>query len=225
MEIREIRDKLFNKLIGTGWENDLRFFVKSSEFDDILLALLSELEKGFRFTPGVNDIFKPFELCHLDKLKVVMVWPEAWLNPTLNHGLAISNNAVDKYPLPFYRFKTELASQVPNHSILEADLTPWAKQGVLLLNESITARITTSSKHFEIWQAFIGNVFDILNRRDNLIFVFIGESYWSEELDERHFKIELPAIPDGFKKVWDSQNLFLEINKKLVEKNLSEIVW
>lgn len=220
MQIEEMRQKLFDKLIGTSWDNELRFFVKSSEFDDILLNLMLEVDTGFRFTPVLNDIFKPFELCPYDKVKVVFIYPEPYADPTLNDGLALSNKATDRdIPVIFNRFKEELNAQFPINSIQEADLSSWTSQGVLLLNESLTTRISTPGRHTVIWEPFINYIMDILVRKD-LIFVFIGNHSF-EDVEG----IQLAALPNAYNSKWNSNDLFLNINKLLVEKNLSEIIW
>lgn len=220
MEIIELREKLFNKLIGTGWDNELRFFIKSSEFDNILFKLIMEVEDGFRFTPSLNDIFKSFELCSFENLKVVFVCREPYADPTLNDGLALSNKGVNKtIPMEFYRLKEELIKQVPNHTIKEANLEDWASQGVLLLNQSLTTRITSPNRHMKIWEPFLNYLMEILSRKD-LIFVFIGKHPFD---DIEGFN--LSALPDTYHSKWESDNLFLNINKKLVEKNLSLIIW
>ncbi len=220
MEIKEIREKLFNKLIGTGWDDELRFFIKSSEFDDIILQLSLEVDTSFRFTPVLNDIFKPFELCPLDKVKIVFIYPEPYADPTINDGLALSNSATERdIPKTFIKFKEELVLQVPNHTIQEADLSVWCRQGVLLLNQSLTARISSTNRHKGIWEPFFNYLMDILIRKDP-IFVFIGNISFDDVEG-----IRLPELPSAYNVRWDSNNLFLDINKKLVQKNLSEINW
>ena len=220
MEILKLREKLFDKLVGTGWDNELRFFIKSQEFDDILFKLMMEVEDGFRFTPALNDIFKPFELCPLDKLKVVFLYQEPYLDPTMNDGLALSNTGINRtIPMEFYRLKEELIKQVPNHTLDEADLSDWASQGVLLLNQSLTARITSPNRHMKFWEPFLNYLMEILSRKD-IIFVFIGNHPFDEVEG-----FNLASLPDTYHSKWESNNLFLDINKKLVEKKLSEIIW
>lgn len=220
MEIKELREKLFAKLAGTGWQDKLRFFIQSSEFDDILLKLMLEVEDGYRITPGLNGIFKPFELCSFDKLKVVFLAQEPYLDPTLNDGLALSNTGSNKsIPMQFYRMKEELLLQVPNTMIKEANLSSWAEQGVLLLNQSFTTRISSPNRHKDIWQPFLYYIMEILAQKD-LIFVFIG----NHDFDDVE-GINLPALPDAYHTKWNSDNLFLKINEKLVDKKLSKIIW
>ena len=70
MDLEEIKQKMFEKLKSNGWDRILKSFIFSSEFDDILIKLktLSESEK--RFTPPLKQVFRAFEECPYNKLKL-----------------------------------------------------------------------------------------------------------------------------------------------------------
>lgn len=73
VDLEEIKQKLIEKLKPSGWATKLKGFINSSEFDKILHALYTERENGKRFTPPLKQVFRAFEECPLDKLKVVII--------------------------------------------------------------------------------------------------------------------------------------------------------
>lgn len=219
--IIEIQDKLFDKLVGTGWDKKLRFIVKSSEMEDIILFLQQQKSEERRFTPGLNDIFKCFQSCEFNDLKVVFVNHEPYQNPLLNNGLAISHtgNLIEQYE--FKAFYEELHRTVGKNSLLNAELLPWAKQGCLFLNTSLTTRVGYTGRHFKLWQHFINSLLDVLNRKDKLIWVFFGESFYFDVVDNlKHIKIKVPELPNSRGETWQT-DVFNIINSHLDKK----IIW
>lgn len=221
VDLKIVQNTLCDKLINTGWYNKLRFFTKSSEFEDILLHLANEASEGRRFTPMIKDIFKPFELTKFNELKVVILCKEPRLNPMLNNGLALSHRGSLKQEYDFQA----LISGIGNCSVIDGDLTGWAKQGVLLLNSSLTTRIDRSGAHKKLWGPFISYLFDVLNRENDLIWLTFGRNDYLDLIDNKnHVKLETLEIPNERKTVWNGL-IFHEINKLLTVKGKSEIVW
>ena len=149
--ITEIQDKLFDKLEGSGWDRALRFFIRSSDFYDVILSLQKERGENKRFTPGINEIFRCFQLCPLPELKVIFVVTEPWQDATANNGLALSHNFGLLIKPEFRALYEELKRTVPTNILTDGDLTDWARQGVLLLNTTPTVRIGYPNSHKKIW--------------------------------------------------------------------------
>lgn len=222
MEIRELRNALFDKLVGTGWENGLRFFVKTSDFDDIIEFLIYQVEEGRRFTPPLKDWFRPFQLCHFDQLKVVFLVPEPYQDPSLNTGLAIESKEIPRVSIEFYRLRQDLNKQYPD--FIGSDLSKWATQGVFLYNTSITSQILKSGAHKKIWAPFTSYLINMLNKKD-LIFVIFGETGFESQLTTNHHIIKVKTLPDHPDKTWSAENLFTRVNEQLKLKNKSQIIW
>lgn len=226
ISIDKIQENLFDKLINTGWDHKLRFFIKSSDFYDIILSLHDEKSQGRRFSPPLRDIFRPFQLCTFPKLKVIFVAKEAHTDPTLTNGLAISHNMGLTSQYEFKAFYEELQRTVGNNSLLDGELSAWAKQGVLLLNTTLTTKVGYPNKHELIWRPWANFLFDVLNRQENLVWIFFGESdYWETVDSAGHIKIQVPELPDKRDGVWRSDDLFNKINRILVENKKEKIVW
>lgn len=73
VNIEEVKMKLYENLKSSGWGDKLKSFILSSDFDRILNQLLADAKQGKRFTPVLKQVFRAFEECPLDRLKVVMV--------------------------------------------------------------------------------------------------------------------------------------------------------
>lgn len=222
--IDTLQDKLWDKLVGTGWDKKLRYFVKSTDMYDILLWLNQEKSNGRRFTPQLNDVFKPFQLCKMDNLKVVLLNDGPYIDPTLNNGLAISHNSTLTETFQFSAFYEELVNTTPKNTLMDADLSSWAKQGILLLNTSLTTRINEVGKHHKIWKPFVYELLDILERMDKMVFVCVGENEFFRKISDKHIKIIVPPLPTERKIPWKS-NLFNKINDALVENKQLPIIW
>lgn len=73
IDLEEIKLKIINNLEGSGWATKLKSFIKSSDFDKILQKLYVLREEGKRFTPPLKLVFKAFENCPYNDLKVVII--------------------------------------------------------------------------------------------------------------------------------------------------------
>lgn len=73
INLQELKSKLHEKLIPSGWGLKLRNFTQSAEFDQVLEYLVEQSEKGKRFTPPLKYLFRAFEECSYDNLKVVII--------------------------------------------------------------------------------------------------------------------------------------------------------
>ena len=90
VDLAEIKCKLIEKLTPSGWSVKLRSFINSSDFDKILDSLLQERDAGKRFTPPLKQVFRAFEECPVDKLRVVMIGQDPYPHFGVADGLAFS---------------------------------------------------------------------------------------------------------------------------------------
>jgi uracil DNA glycosylase len=73
IDLEEIKQKLFNILEPSGWGKILKPFIFSGDFDNILIELVRLSNEGKRFTPTLKQVFRAFEECPYDELKVVVM--------------------------------------------------------------------------------------------------------------------------------------------------------
>ncbi len=73
VNLEDVKIKLYNKLKPSGWGDKLKTFLMSSDFDKILVSLMTETQQGKRFTPPLKQVFRAFEECPYNKLSIVMI--------------------------------------------------------------------------------------------------------------------------------------------------------
>lgn len=227
INLEEIKDKIIEKLIPSGWANKLRGILKSSDFDKILETLYKLREDGKRFTPSLKNIFNAFEKCPVNKLKVVLIGQDPYPYLNVADGLAFSCSVTGK-PQPSLKFIHHSITQTvyDNDEKLQhnPDLTRWAEQGVLLLNSALTCEIDKVGSHTPIWREFIAYVIDMLNFTDSgLVFILLGKQ--AQELESligpNHYILKAShpasAVHNGTN-IWDCNNVWNETNR-LIEGN------
>lgn len=220
INLEEVKCKLVERLQPSGWATKLRGFIQSSDFDKILDTLYKLREDGKRFTPPLKQVFRAFEECPHDKLKVIMIGQDPYPHFGVADGLAFSCSNTGK-PQPslknmFEAIERNVYEEFPTYQ--DPNLTRWANQGVLLLNSALTCQVDKVGSHYAIWQDFIAYTMDILNYTDSgLIFVLMGKQ--AQELesmigDHHHIiKVSHPASAAYTKTVWNCGNLFNQCNK------------
>jgi uracil DNA glycosylase len=72
MEIEEIQEKFIDKIGLAGWGDKLWNLIHSPQFVKPIETLMSEVSDGKKFTPDFKDLFKAYETCDIDNLKVVL---------------------------------------------------------------------------------------------------------------------------------------------------------
>lgn len=226
INLEDIKLKLVDRLKPSGWANKLRGFIQSSDFDKILNVLYKMREDGKRFTPPLKQVFRAFEECPIDNLKVVIIGQDPYPHFGVADGLAFSCANTGK-PQPslqkiFEAVENTVYQDWPTHQ--DPNLTRWANQGVLLLNSALTCEIDKVGSHYPIWKEFIAYTMDILNFTNaGLIFVLMGKQ--AQELEgligEHHYIIKTthPAYASYTKQLWDCNDMFNEINKIIKGQN------
>ncbi len=225
VDLVEIKEKLIEKLRPSGWATKLKSYIQSSDFDKILSELYNLRETGKRFTPPLKQVFRAFEECPSENLKVIMIGQDPYPQIGVADGLAFSCGNTKK-PQPslkniFEAVETTVYQEWPTHQ--DPDLTRWANQGILLLNRALTCEIDKVGSHYDIWNDFLMYVLDILNfTSSGLIFVLLGAK--AQELETligpNHYIIKAshPASAAYTKTTWDCNDLFNRVND-VIEKN------
>ena len=161
--------------IGNDWDERL-----SGEFDkpyyQALRRFLIDEYRHFRVYPDMYDIFNALKYTSYANVKVVILGQDPYHGPGQAHGLAFSVQKGVEPPPSLKNIFTELNSDlgppIPSHGCL----TPWAKQGVLLLNTVLTVREHQPNSHRgQGWETFTDRVIAELNQKQTpVIFLLWG---------------------------------------------------
>lgn len=147
---------------------------------DYYKSLEKEINKRYKTTtvfPEKQNIFKAFSLTKLDNLKVVILGQDPYHGFGQAQGLAFSTPANIKNPPSMQNILKEINSDLGKKSICEdGDLTPWAKQGVLLLNTILTVEEAKPKSHHNLgWEVFTDNIIKYISDNcEDTIFILWG---------------------------------------------------
>lgn len=164
--------------IEKTWGEALQHEFDKSYFQELAAFLHQEKRAGKIIYPAGKDIFKAFELCPIDKVKVVILGQDPYHGPGQAMGLSFS--VPDNIPAPpslkniFKEIETDLGVKMSGKPNLEA----WARQGVLLLNAVLTVRQAEPTSHSKIgWQTFTDEVIRVLNQRSKPVIFLLWGNY------------------------------------------------
>lgn len=232
-----VQEKLVEKLRPSGWAEFLRSHLQSSDFTSIIQHLLDEYKAGRRFTPNLKQLFTAFELCPLDKVKVVIIGQDPYPQPMVADGMAFSCGNTGKPEASLRYIMGAIEATVPFEDKAVTDpetvysLSRWAEQGVLLLNTALTTEVTKTGKHTDVWKPFMEYLIDMINfKQAGLVWGLMGKHAHQYEalIGEHHtvLKSTHPAFAAYMKSpLWDCSDIFNKINQQLVEYKKDKILW
>tara|TARA_R110000868_G_scaffold96909_2_gene266558 strand:+ start:102 stop:815 length:714 start_codon:yes stop_codon:yes gene_type:complete len=233
LDIEEIKQKMFDKLQPSGWGKVLKSFIFSSDFDKIVSQLAVLAQDGKRFTPPLKSIFRAFEECPIDQLKVVIVGQDPYPHFGVADGISFScSNTNELQPSLSYIFDEINRTLYNGHpECVDVNLTRWSNQGILMLNIALTTTVGKSSQHYHIWKPFTAFLFDYLTWNQNgLVYIYLGKEAkeWSESVSDNNYKLfaSHPASAAYLKsKTWNSQEIFHKTSE-LIQKNYNiKLIW
>jgi uracil-DNA glycosylase len=232
VNIEEVKLKLYQNLKPSGWGDKLKSFILSSDFDKILNALLEEAKQGKRFTPVLKQVFRAFECCPLDKLKVVVLGQDPFPQMGVADGLAFScSNTNTPQPSLKYIFKALEDTMYPDGYTGGPDLKRWSEQGILLLNSALTTELHKTGTHYALWRPFLVFLFDYLvSNHAGLVYVYFGKKAqeWADHIPEDSFKLfashPASAAYQELEK-WDCSDIFRKVQEQVKIQFNEKIVW
>ena len=227
INIPNIKKMLHDRLKTSGWLNILGPIINSNKFDEIIYFLKTEVKNNRRFTPKIKDIFKTFEECPYNDLKVIFINQDPYPQLGVPDGIAFSCSKTKPIePSLRYIFKELNESQ---WDTFDPDLKKWSNQGVLMLNTAFTVQISKIGSHYSLWKSVTEIILnEINNNHRDIPVVLLGaksEEWCSKLRNQQIFKVSHPASAKYKDGVWDSDNIFFKINKTLNEQNKKLISW
>ena len=220
-----------NVKIEESWKQHVGDEFDKLYFLDLTNFVRDEYLHHTCYPPG-NQIFEAFNLCPFDKVKAVIIGQDPYHEPGQAHGLCFSVN--DGVPFPpslvniFKEINMDLGTPMPP----SGTLARWARQGVLLLNATLTVRAHQAASHQRRgWETFTDAAIEALSRdRNNLVFILWGGYARSKArlIDHtRHLVLESvhPSPLSANRGGWFGNHHFSRANAYLVEHGQEAIVW
>ena len=215
---------------STDWNPVLR-----SEFEKpywpTLMRFVAEERATHEVFPPADEVFAALHLTPLADVKVLILGQDPYHGPGQAHGLCFSVRAGVRIPPSLQNIHKELHADlglpVPDHGNLEA----WAREGVLLLNTTLTVRAHEAASHQgHGWETFTDEVIDVVNAKDDcVVFILWGAAARKKKaiIDrQRHVVIESPhPSPLSAHRGFFGTKPFSRANEALVAAGRAPVDW
>lgn len=218
-------------ILSQDWLKRLTPYLESDKFTNIISFLKKEKAQGKVVYPATTEIFRAFNLCSFDNLKIIMAAQDPYHHGGAD-GLAFSCSKQET-PQPSLRLiQSEIKRTVKDCVLPQPmDLGYLAEQGVLLINASLSVLKGSPNSHLGVWDSFMDYVFlDVINKKDHpIIYVLLGKN---AEIFCKYARIgdviltaTHPASAAYKGTSWDCKDIFSRANNILDRDGLPMIKW
>ncbi|MCR9172420.1 MAG: uracil-DNA glycosylase [bacterium] len=222
--------------IPKGWEDFFNAVKTKTAIAEISKSLEGALKQTKTLDPPLHKVFNAFELSPLDHSKVVIIGQDPAPELGLAQGISFSiPSGVSTSKVPsIQRILLEAQNEGIDVDIFDGNLTPWAKEGVLLLNETLTIscgeKECTPDSNLPYWAPFLPLLIDFLNVYNKpLVYILWGEKAQQnvpliKGSNHKILKGGHPS-PEANGKYFFCGRYFLDANDFLKENGLDTIDW
>ncbi len=216
--------------IEQSWKELLKDEFEKDYFKTLANFVRQEYKTKTIYPPG-KDIFKAFDLCPVDNVKVIIIGQDPYHGKGQAHGLCFSVKDGIKIPPSLRNIYKELNDDTGKSIPETGNIEHWAKQGVLMLNATLTVRAGQAGSHQgKGWETFTDAVIKkISEKKSNLVFILWG-AYAQKKGQvinpEKHYILK-SAHPSPFSahNGFFGNRHFSKTNKFLKSKGFEEIKW
>ena len=217
--------------IEASWKHYLHDEFEKPYCAELTAKVRSEYTAGACYPPG-RFIFNAFNLCPFDKVKVVIIGQDPYHEPGQAHGLSFSVQDGIQFPPSLQNIFKEIESDLGTPVPQSGDLSRWARQGVLLLNATLTVRAHMANSHATLgWQTFTDAAIRALaTHRDHLVYMLWGgfarsKAYMIDK--QRNLVLESvhPSPLSANRGGWFGQHQFSRCNQYLEQNGQEPIQW
>mgnify|MGYP003513867707 FL=1 len=219
-----------NVTIEESWKRVLKNEFEKEYFKTLRDFIHSEYRNKTIYPPA-KQIFNAFDSCPFESVKVVILGQDPYHEPSQAHGLSFSVLPPCPPPPSLVNIYKEIRSDVGDLVSANGDLTDWSRQGVLLLNATLTVEAHKAGSHQNKgWETFTDSAIKALaENREHLVFMLWG-SYAQRKgafIDRsRHLVLQAPhPSPLSAYRGFFGCKHFSSANAYLISQGLSPIVW
>lgn len=217
--------------INESWKQVLQAEFEKEYFTNLVDFVKSEYTNHTCYPKG-TAIFSAFDYCPFNEVKVVIIGQDPYHGVGQANGLCFSVHDEISHPPSliniFKEIETDLGIPYPK----SGDLSRWAKQGVLLLNATLTVRANEAGSHQKKgWEQFTDAVISkISEQKENVVFLLWGgyAKKKGAKIDKNKHCVLASGHPSPLsanRGYWFGNKHFSKTNDFLKEKNLSTIAW
>lgn len=204
----------------------------SKEYYQQLKQIVDTYYENEVIYPPKEYIFNAFKYCPLDKVKVVILGQDPYHGFGQAHGLSFSVNKEIPLPPSLRNIYLELQSDVGFMNPGHGDLTGWARQGVLLLNDVLTVKAGKAGSHQKLgWEQFTENVISFLSQeKKGLVFMLWGNHAFKKGKNiDRNKHLVLtsghPSPMSANQGKWFGNKHFSQANNYLIQQGKTPLNW
>lgn len=216
--------------IQQSWKLPLKKAFESKTFEELTKFVRNEYQTKTIYPPPA-EIFNAFAHCEFDKVKVVILGQDPYHGKGQAHGLAFSVNEKIAIPPSLQNIFKEIKADTGENPLNNGNLIPWADQGVLLLNATLTVQASKPGSHQNKgWENFTDEVIKtISSEKEQIVFILWGAYARKKKLlidDTKHFVLE-SAHPSPFSAYngFFGNNHFSKTNHYLTSNGKAPIKW
>jgi uracil-DNA glycosylase len=220
-----------NLSIHQSWNPYLQVEFDKPYFKDLVTFVKAEYSKHICFPPG-KQIFNAFEHCHFDAVKVVIIGQDPYHNIGQANGLCFSVNDDIAHPPSLINIFKEIEQDLGIPYPKSGNLECLAKQGVLLLNATLTVRAHQAGSHQKKgWEQFTNSVIEqISNNKKDIVFLLWGgfAKNKSKLIDGKKNKVLTSGHPSPLsanRGYWFGNKHFSKTNFLLEQVDLRAVDW
>ncbi len=219
-----------NPSIEDSWKQLLSEEFNTNYFFDLKKFLLEEKNNYTIFPPG-SEIFAAFNNTSFNNVRVVILGQDPYHGPNQANGLCFSVRDGIRKPPSLQNIFKELSNDLGYPIPESGNLEKWSKQGVLLLNATLTVRAGQAGSHQNKgWENFTDAVISNLSvNKKNLVFILWGKYAQNKEVlinTQKHYIIKSPhPSPFSAERGFFGSKPFSKTNEYLKQTNQTEINW
>ena len=223
-----------DNFIFNSFPQNWHTFLKESNIDALLKKSCDNVEDEYLtkvIFPSKENIFKALELTSPEDVKVVIIGQDPYHGVGQACGLSFSVSNGIKLPPSLVNIFKELSDDIGIEIPTYGDLSSWAKQGVLLLNSTLTVESGKAASHKKMgWEPVTQKIIDTLStKRDNIVYILWGSfaQKVGNNIDENKnlvIKSVHPSPLSSYRGFFKSKP-FSKSNNYLINNNIDPIKW
>ena len=215
-------------MIGNDWDIVLKSVWESEGFHKFMNKVKEEY-KNYTCYPAYENIFNALKSTPYSKVKIVILGQDPYHGEGEAHGLSFSVQEGVKLPPSLQNIYKELYDDLGIKNGQSGDLTPWTKEGVLLLNSVLTVRKDMPASHKDLgWQLLTDHIIKLINlKKEPVVFILWGNFARSKKVfitNPKHLVIESThPSPFSARNGFFGSKPFSKANNFLKKNNIKEV--
>jgi uracil-DNA glycosylase len=217
--------------IADSWKNILQSEFEKPYFKELTNFVKNAYQEHTCYPKG-KDIFAAFDFCDFDNLKVVIIGQDPYHGPNQANGLCFSVYEGISHPPSLQNIFKELSTDLNVPYQQNGNLEKWAKQGVLLLNATLTVKENEAGSHQKKgWEIFTDSVIQKISSEKNAVVFLLWGGFAKQKMKlidlTKHAVLTSghPSPLSANRGYWFGNKHFSKTNKMLINLKKQPIEW